>query len=64
MIVPGMVNDRFYIRDADLGLRTDPTFLQYHVGWGVIMGGGGILWSSPSETHDGRPEEGKIQPAS
>ena len=27
------------------------------------MGGGGILWSGPSETHDGIPEEGKIQPA-
>ena len=32
MIVQGMVNDRLYIRNAGLGLRTDPTFLQYHIG--------------------------------
>ena len=31
MIVSGLVNDRLYIRNADLGLRIDPTFLQYHV---------------------------------
>ena len=32
MIVPGMVNDRLYIRNVDLRLRTDPLFLQYRVG--------------------------------
>ena len=35
-----------------------PRWVRRHHGWR------GILWSGPSETHDGRPEEGKVQPAS